>query len=557
MKAETKKWLWSHERGRAELLVLIAYVVCAVVVGIFHESWFDEAQAWNIAKSASYHDIIFKVCHYEGHPPLWYLLLSPFAKLGAPFEITIKALNISICTGAIALILYKSPFPKIIRLILPFTFYLNYQTVVNCRPYSLMLLALVLAAMFYKGRNERPWRYILSLMLLCGAHAFGILLAGGLCIVWACEILAAAVREKKLGSLWRDKRCHALFAILVLAVILALLIWPADDVYYQGQSGVLDNLNNVYMYLIVPVDSLFGVYTEVDTFKQTTSGFITSLIGGVLVLAVLFAVTKKNKKLAVFAVPYFTFLTFGIFKYLAWNHLGVSTFFILFTVWIILDDNPQLPGIFLYIRKKTESKLTVLFAKGVSCVMLLIPVAWTLYSSVLEIALPYGLRDIANYIADEGLDEHSFMMQWETKYDEKPDQIAPEDIDKYYNRENRTDYILRQGAGSTFAAYFGKNIFYNFNNGSQDMLYMQYRQSTDEEREQAFALWREQGYPEYMFNKCALDSVFPELKYSDIENMYDIIETFEMNYIYKFSNKTFYLMIFKLKDEYVGKGKPQ
>ena len=181
MKAETKARLMSRERGRAELCVFLGYIIGVIVIGIFHEPWFDEAQAWSIARTASYHDMIFEVGHYEGHPPLWYLLLSPFAKLGAPYELSLKAVNLVICAAAVWVILYKSPFPKIVRCLIPFSFYFFYQTAVICRPYSLVMLALVLLAAFYKSRNEKPLRYILSMLLLCASHTYGLVLAGGMC----------------------------------------------------------------------------------------------------------------------------------------------------------------------------------------------------------------------------------------------------------------------------------------------------------------------------------------------------------------------------------------
>jgi len=49
----------------------------------FHEPWFDEAQAWQIAKCASLKDILFTIPHYEGHTPLWHLILCCRPNLGA------------------------------------------------------------------------------------------------------------------------------------------------------------------------------------------------------------------------------------------------------------------------------------------------------------------------------------------------------------------------------------------------------------------------------------------------------------------------------------------
>ena len=564
MKAELKQKLMSRERGKAELIVFIAYIAAVAVMGIFHEPWFDEAQAWSIGRSASFSDMIFKVPHYEGHPPLWYLLLAVPAKLGAPYEISLKLINLVICAAAVWLILYRSPFPKIIRCVIPFTFYFFYQTAVICRPYSLTLLALTLAAVGYKNRNEKPLRYILPLILLCASHAFGIVIAGGLCMVWSAEIFAEAFRSGKPGRVFRDKRCYALLLILAAAVFFIFLIIPAEDVYYNNMEEAAGQriLNNLNLLLIFPVDSLFGTYTEVDPFKQTPIGFYLSLAGGAAVLLVLFAVTKKNKKLVTFAVPYFMFLGFGIWKYLYWNHIGVSTFFIMFTVWIIADsDDPALPEVFHKIRGKIESKLTLIIAKAAAVMMFAMPLAWTVYCSASDITEPYGMRQIAQYIKDNNIEGHTFMMYWEHKYNEEPsyeETFEPDyDIDKYYNRENRVNNTFHQGAGSTLSPYFDENIFYNFNIDSHSDQYMKYKTATDEENEHNFSEWRKYGYPEYMFCKCPLDAVFPELKYSDIDKMYDLIERFDTNIFYKLSYEPSYLQIYKLKDEYIGKGKPQ
>lgn len=184
------------KRGKAEIIALLLYVVGVSVISYFHEPWFDEAQAWQIARCASIKDILFKIPHYEGHPQLWHLVLAPFAKLGAPYEFTLSAINIAFCTAAVALILFKSPFPKIVRCLIPFSYFFFYQYGVISRPYSMMMLAFVLMAITYTNRNGKPLPYVLSLAFLCLTQAFGIIIAGGLCIIWLGEIFIEHKREK-------------------------------------------------------------------------------------------------------------------------------------------------------------------------------------------------------------------------------------------------------------------------------------------------------------------------------------------------------------------------
>jgi hypothetical protein len=163
-----------------EILVLIIYFIGRIVVGFFHEPWYDEAVAWQIAKSASLYDIIFEIPHYEGHPPLWHLILLPFAKLGVPYEFSLKFVSLVFSGSAVILLVFKSPFPRIIRLLLPFTYFLFYQYGVISRPYSVMILLFFVMALVYKERNNKPWKYTIVLALLCFISAYGILISAGL-----------------------------------------------------------------------------------------------------------------------------------------------------------------------------------------------------------------------------------------------------------------------------------------------------------------------------------------------------------------------------------------
>ncbi len=104
-------------------LVLFTYIAAMSIITLFHEPWFDEAQSWIIARDASIKDIIFLIPHYEGHPPLWHLYLTLFARPGLPYEFGLKLASIIVNAVAMGLIIFKAPFKKIIRYLIPFTYY--------------------------------------------------------------------------------------------------------------------------------------------------------------------------------------------------------------------------------------------------------------------------------------------------------------------------------------------------------------------------------------------------------------------------------------------------
>lgn len=181
---------WIRRRWRP--ITFIAYVVVIVCVMAFHEPWFDEAQSWLIARDASFRDILLLRPHYEGHPPLWWLMLAIPAKLGVPYEIGLKGVQL-VCAAVMAwLLVFRSPFPPLVAVLLPFTYFPCFQYGVTSRPYALMCAAIFLVADCWKGRDRHPWCLTLSLLLLCCTSSYGIALACAVALVWVARVLLQA-----------------------------------------------------------------------------------------------------------------------------------------------------------------------------------------------------------------------------------------------------------------------------------------------------------------------------------------------------------------------------
>ena len=44
-------------------MVFISFIVLVSIVNYYHEAWYDEAQAWMIAKESSIYELIFGIPH--------------------------------------------------------------------------------------------------------------------------------------------------------------------------------------------------------------------------------------------------------------------------------------------------------------------------------------------------------------------------------------------------------------------------------------------------------------------------------------------------------------
>ena len=126
-----------------EWILFFIFVVAYVLVTAFHEPWFDEAEAWQIAKCADLKTIFFVNPHYEGHPPLWHVFLKIPILLGVSYEVGIKTLAGIFSAMSAWLLLFKSPMPKWMRCLFPFGYFLFYQYGVIARPYCMLFLAMI------------------------------------------------------------------------------------------------------------------------------------------------------------------------------------------------------------------------------------------------------------------------------------------------------------------------------------------------------------------------------------------------------------------------------
>lgn len=139
-----------------------------------------------------------------------------------------------------------------VRLLLPFTYFFFYQYGVISRVYCVMTLAFVLLAIAYRRRNERPGRYVAVLILLCVTMAYGLIMAGGLAIVWLWEIWnegaqkqgwqeRAGVDKRSIQTMVRgyvaDRRIWWLVLLLLAALFVVWMIMPRADTFATAQAA--------------------------------------------------------------------------------------------------------------------------------------------------------------------------------------------------------------------------------------------------------------------------------------------------------------------------------
>lgn len=484
----------------------------------YHEPWFDEAQAWLIARDATIWELFNSIMHYEGHPPIWFLILMPFAKSGVPFELGIKTVNFVLVTLAMGILIFKAPFHRAIRCTIPFTYFFFYQYGVISRTYSLMMLGFVLSALLYKERNQKPFRFTVALLLLCGASAYGILFSVGIVIAWLWEIFDKSLSMNQIKCFLKSKRFYAIFILLILNLLLLLCIYPYQDTYatntFQKGASIAMLL---YMFFMAPADATSFLVLSEST--RNISIYFLSIVTSCLIHIKIFALTKSFQKHALYIVPYLLFTIFSATVYFWIHHIGIIPMFYLFLFWCCYDEgektieNPNYKSILGNTIKKClfySERVLVFTMIGVS-------IYWSIAASINEISLNYGTgRETSKFITDYNLDQMNILVAWR--------QLIDSDSGETYN-----DYNSLQGIPAL--AYFNENIFYNFNHQLNNQCYLLHKIETNGFNTKNRI---ESNYPEILIGTEAYNYTFgSEINRDD----YALVKSVHGNTIWK--NKTF------------------
>jgi hypothetical protein len=215
--------------SRWDTLALLLFGATVALELIWHDPWADEAQAWLIARSMGFWQIIRHGVRYESSPALWHCFLHLLILLHVSYS------GMAWVTGAMAvagitIFLRWSPFPPVLRVLLPLTFWLAYQDAVIARSYVLFTPLGFAAAALLRNRVRRPILIAVILALCTNLSLHGLVAAFGLAVIVGVQA-GRKHRLRNASRLWR--RPAWIVAGLILAASTALAVYsafpPPDD----------------------------------------------------------------------------------------------------------------------------------------------------------------------------------------------------------------------------------------------------------------------------------------------------------------------------------------
>ena len=278
--------------------VAVVYVIAVFIAAINHELWYDEAQAWNIVRDNDFAGIIHQL-KFEGHPPLWYALIYPFAHGGVSCNI-MPIMSWFFSSAAVIYFIFRAPFGNFFKLAVAASGGFFYFISATSRVYCLIPIIVFAIADIYPNRQKYPVLFGLLAALLANTH----ICVSGLVGIIGIYMLIDLVKDWK-GNSAKQNILNitglAIAGIGVLCLVVPLLGSVGANSSTSGKSvSVLD--------LIADLPTVFSVVCSNILNSSAIIFKITALILGMGLFAAVVLMRHKKRSFAM-AVVFTIFYT--------------------------------------------------------------------------------------------------------------------------------------------------------------------------------------------------------------------------------------------------------
>lgn len=201
---------------RLFLMVIYAAWTCAVIyLTQDHSVWRDEPRALSLAlQSASFADLL-RNPPGDGHPLVWFLVLRAAYSIVGTYAV-IQIVSVVIAGACAWLILFRSPFPLVIRVLVVLGLPLFEYSVI-ARNYGISLLLMLVFAILVTKPQRNSALLAACLFLLANTNVHSTLVSAGLGYIW----FTAALRSKTF-----TEAAVAVSSVLLGVAVCVLTVYP-------------------------------------------------------------------------------------------------------------------------------------------------------------------------------------------------------------------------------------------------------------------------------------------------------------------------------------------
>ncbi|WLA80175.1 hypothetical protein [Bradyrhizobium elkanii] len=319
------QWLFAPKRDRRswpDVLLLAGWVALVGFQIGRHVMWRDEVRALTIALNGDNVFAMLRGLHGEGHPALWYLLLRGAHAVFDRVEV-LPAVAFVVGLLTVALLIFRSPFPRPLVLLLITGHALLFEYVVMARNYGISALFLFAIAACYRPHRDRGVLIGALLFLLANANVVGAIMTGAFLLFWLLDLLETD------GWRWSPQLTN--FAINAIIATIGVVICAVTMLPTYNDAAARDWSHES------PLAA--AILSLVNPGATSLGALFANLLPGVAGSALLFGATlallpRRPAFLAAIAALLLTSLFFAVAANGAYRHAAVWLSFLIALYWI-------------------------------------------------------------------------------------------------------------------------------------------------------------------------------------------------------------------------------
>ncbi len=474
------------KQHRTECVAYGLFIGLAILGLCVHEPAYDEAQAWMIAKTATWHDLLFFIPLHEGHPPFWHLLLAVPARAGVSWHTAATLLGLGFMLVNGFLLFFKAPFARWVRCLLPFSYFLFFQYGIIVRPYAPMMTIILLLALYFPQKDKRPSLFITLLALLCMCHLFGVAIACGITMAWLWELKQGKSWKQYVRFIHKDARFHKMLILLLWALFVLNFLYEPGGSIAQAINTKSYVRQIIYILFAMPAEA---VLTNLDNSLHITETLLPwpGLLGTAAVGLLLWVVTAwvlPRKRALYLLLPY---LCVGALMvvYSSCHHIGIMLLLFIWYFWINLAQEP--------LRCPPQKPVRTLLGALLGFI-LFIPLGWTVHVLYQDYKLNiFDGRKLVRFLEQYNLTHELIFSMWT---------MTPTDKENVYRINPNLQPI------SVLAnMYLPRNIIANFHNG-ENRGYLENYCPSPAKTFHILKQWEAKGIPTVLLNSAPVSYLF-------------------------------------------------
>lgn len=312
----------------------------------YHEPWGDELHCWNIAKaSGSLGELLYNK-RYEGHPPVWYIILWATAKFTHD-PVYMQVVHLIVAILIVFLLLFKSPLPIFIKILIPFGYFFLFEYAVISRDYATgVLMGFLVCILLKKKVKYKLFLYYALLLVMSNAHLLALLMAASLHLYF---LISFFEKGKKINVIV----VHLLAGAVVFLPAVYFIVPPGDSELSIASWIGRWNKNQLASDLQVPIRAFIPIpawwkysFWNTQFLIQLQARFgvlkiVNVIIDVALVISGAF-ILKGNKKSLIFFITNITltFMTGLIYPMVTERYAGFMFIGFIVACWLHYFEKP-------------------------------------------------------------------------------------------------------------------------------------------------------------------------------------------------------------------------